>query len=67
MLREALNQADLVERQRGSARRNHVVHPTLVHADHVGVAFDQVHFIGAADRLLGLKKAIENLGLVVNI
>ena len=67
MLGKALHQSDLLKGEGGSARRDHIVHSRLVHADYVGVALHEVNLIGLTNCLLGLKETIKHLRLVVNL
>ena len=65
--REPIEQADLLRRERGARRRNHVLDPCLVHRNHIGVALDHDGEVLLLDRFFGEVKSVELPFLAVNL
>ena len=54
----------MIGRERGSASGDHVLKTCCVKGQNVEVSFDQNHFIGFANVLLGLKNSVSQLRLM---
>ena len=64
--REALDQSYLGLRQGRTATGYHILYSRLVHGDDIHLTFHQVAHIRTCDRLLGLEKTVQLVGLGVD-
>ena len=66
VLREALQQADLLGGERRAGRGHHVLHTGLVHGDHVRVTLHHDGYVLLLDGPLGEEEAVELVFLAVD-
>ncbi len=67
LVSKALDQADLLHRERGAGRGHHIGDAGLVHRDYVGIAFHQDALVLPGNAVLGLEDTVEGPALVVNL